>query len=51
MIGKMMQWLSVSLRRKLIVAIVGCLLTASFIFLILFKQLYHNQLAQERSTA
>lgn len=46
-----MQWLSASLRRKLIVTIVGCLVTVSLIFLILFKQLYHSQLAQERSSA
>lgn len=51
MMGKMMQWLSASLRRKLIITIVGCLVTASLVFLLLFKQLYHSQLAQERSTA
>ncbi len=51
MISKITRWFNVSLKRKLIVTIVGCLVTVSFIFLILFKQLYHHQLEQERSTA
>lgn len=45
------RWLQASLRRKLIITIVGCLVTVSILFLLFFKQLYHNQLSHERSTA
>lgn len=39
------------LNRKFMLAISVCLLTTSLIFLVLFIQLYHKQLAQERSAA
>ncbi|MDY6991692.1 MAG: ATP-binding protein [Pseudomonadota bacterium] len=44
-------WLTQRLSRKFMLAMSVCLLTISLIFLILFIQIYHKQLAQERSAA
>lgn len=45
------RWLTQHLSHKFIFAMGACLLTASLLFLLFFIQMYHSQLAHERSVA
>lgn len=48
---KALPWITTHLGRQLILVMTICLITASLLFLLLFIQMYHAQLAQERSAA